>query len=95
MLTGELKGKINRVWEAFWMGGLANPLTVIEQMTYLLFIRRLDELQVQKELQASFTDAAIRDPGLHGGGVRVALEPVQGRGSGDHVFDVYEGQGRV
>lgn len=45
MVTGELKSKIDRVWEAFWTGGISNPLTVIEQMTYLLFIRRLDELR--------------------------------------------------
>lgn len=62
MLTGELKSKIDRVWEAFWTGGLSNPLTVIEQMTYLLFIRRLDELQTAKELQANFTGQPIKDP---------------------------------
>ncbi len=49
MLTSELRSQIDKVWEAFWTGGLSNPLTVIEQMTYLLFIRRLDELQMQKE----------------------------------------------
>ena len=43
MITGDLKSKIDKVWEAFWTGGLSNPLTVIEQMTYLLFIRRLDD----------------------------------------------------
>ena len=49
MITGELKSQIDKVWEAFWTGGLSNPLTVIEQITYLLFIRRLDELQTQKD----------------------------------------------
>jgi type I restriction enzyme M protein len=53
-MTGELKSQIDKVWEAFWTGGLSNPLTVIEQMTYLLFIKRLDELQLTKEEQASF-----------------------------------------
>jgi type I restriction enzyme M protein len=53
MITGELRSQIDKVWEAFWTGGLSNPLTVIEQMTYLLFIRRLDELQTQKESQAN------------------------------------------
>lgn len=62
MITGELKSKIDRVWEAFWTGGLSNPLTVIEQMTYLLFIRRLDELQTAKEQQANFTGQPIQDP---------------------------------
>ncbi len=62
MLTGELKSQIDRVWEAFWTGGLSNPLTVIEQMTYLLFIRRLDELQTQKEQKANLLKQDIEDP---------------------------------
>ena len=43
MLTGELKSKINSLWEIFWTGGITNPLDVIEQMTYLMFIRDLDD----------------------------------------------------
>ena len=62
MLTGELKSKIDRVWDAFWSGGLSNPITVIEQMTFLLFIRRLDDLQTQKEQKATFMKKAIVDP---------------------------------
>ena len=52
MLTGELRNQIDRVWDAFWSGGIANPLEVIEQITYLLFLRRLDELQTLQELKA-------------------------------------------
>src|SRR5580692_11044941 len=62
MITGELKSKIDKAWEAFWTGGLSNPLTVIEQMTYLLFIRRLDELQTQKEQKASFLKKPVESP---------------------------------
>jgi type I restriction enzyme M protein len=62
MITGELKSQIDKVWEAFWTGGLSNPITVIEQMTYLLFIRRLDELQTQKEQKASLLKKPIEDP---------------------------------
>lgn len=40
MITGELKSQVDKIWEAFWTGGISNPLTVIEQFTYLLFIRR-------------------------------------------------------
>lgn len=43
MMTGELKNKIDSLWEIFWTGGLTNPLDVIEQMTYLMFIRDLDD----------------------------------------------------
>ncbi|MGL4745392.1 MAG: type I restriction-modification system subunit M N-terminal domain-containing protein [Dermatophilaceae bacterium] len=47
VITGELKSTIDRVWDAFWSGGISNPLEVIEQITYLLFIRRLDDLQTR------------------------------------------------
>jgi type I restriction enzyme M protein len=55
VITGELKGKIDRVWDAFWSGGISNPLEVIEQITYLLFIRRLDERQTIAEKKALLT----------------------------------------
>jgi type I restriction enzyme M protein len=62
MITGELKSQIDKVWEAFWTGGLSNPLTVIEQMTYLLFIRRLDELHTAKEQKANLLKKTIEEP---------------------------------
>ena len=43
MLTGELRSKVDKIWDAFWSGGIANPLTVIEQITYLLFIIKLTD----------------------------------------------------
>lgn len=49
MLTGELKSQIDRIWDAFWSGGISNPLEVIEQITYLLFLRRLDDLHTLEE----------------------------------------------
>lgn len=54
MITGELKSKIDHIWETFWTGGLANPLSVIEQVTYLLFIKLLDDNQIKKERNAHF-----------------------------------------
>ncbi len=62
MITGELRSKIDKVWEAFWTGGLSNPLLVIEQMTYLLFIRRLDELQTQKEQKSNLLGQPLDEP---------------------------------
>lgn len=55
MITGELKTQVDKIWESFWTGGVSNPLTVIEQFTYLLFIRRLDELELLAEKKASLT----------------------------------------
>lgn len=49
MLTGELKSQIDSIWNTFWSGGISNPLEVIEQITYLLFIRRLDETHTREE----------------------------------------------
>jgi type I restriction enzyme M protein len=52
MLTGEIRSQVDRIWDAFWSGGISNPLEVIEQITYLLFLRRLDELQTLDENRA-------------------------------------------
>ena len=62
MITGELKSKVDRIWDTMWSGGISNPLSVIEQLTYLLFIKRLDELQTLKENKAARTRKPIEDP---------------------------------
>ena len=64
VITGELKSKIDRVWDAFWSGGISNPLEVIEQITYLLFIRRLDDLQTAGGEQGQPHRQADRGPDL-------------------------------
>lgn len=48
MITGELRSQVAAIWDAFWSGGLSNPLVVLEQLTYLLFLRHLDELSAQQ-----------------------------------------------
>lgn len=52
MITGELKNKVDKIWETFWTGGITNPLEVIEQFTYLLFIKGLDETETLNEEEA-------------------------------------------
>lgn len=49
MITGDIKNKIDKIWTDMWAGGIANPLTVIEQITYLMFIRSLDEKELENE----------------------------------------------
>ena len=49
MITGEIKNKIDKIWTDMWAGGVTNPLTVIEQITYLMFIRSLDEKELENE----------------------------------------------
>jgi type I restriction enzyme M protein len=51
----ELKSKIDQLWNKFWSGGISNPLTAIEQITYLLFMKRLDELDLKRQSDADFT----------------------------------------
>ena len=62
MITGEIKSKVDRIWDTMWSGGISNPLSVIEQLTYLLFIKRLDELHTLEENKAARTGKPIREP---------------------------------
>jgi hypothetical protein len=52
MLVGEIKSQIGSIWNDFWAGGLSNPLAVMEQITYLLFIKRLDEPSAASSIAA-------------------------------------------
>lgn len=54
----ELASKIDQLWNKFWSGGISNPLTAIEQITYLLFMKRLDELDLKRQSDADFTGEA-------------------------------------
>ena len=54
MITGELRSRVDKIWEIFWTGGITNPLSVIEQFTYLLFIKGLDDKQTDLERNAEF-----------------------------------------
>ena len=58
MITGAIKSQIDQIWNAFWSGGISNPLEVIEQITYLLFLRRLDDLQTLEENRS----ARLKEP---------------------------------
>src|SRR6187549_3254514 len=62
MITGDIKNRIDRVWDAFWSGGISNPLEVIEQITYLLFVRRLDDLHTLAEKKANRLGKPIEAP---------------------------------
>jgi type I restriction enzyme M protein len=62
MLTGELKNKVDKIWETLWTAGISNPLTVIEQLTYLLFIKGLDDQQLKAEKKAERTGKPVQNP---------------------------------
>ncbi|QXC60782.1 type I restriction-modification system subunit M [Aquihabitans sp. G128] len=68
MITGELKSKIDAVWNDFWSGGISNPLEVMDQLTYLLFIKGLDEAQTRAENKANRLKLPIENPIFPDGG---------------------------
>ena len=77
MIVGEIRNQIDSIWNDFWSGGLSNPLSVMEQITYLLFIKRLDELQTNEERKA----AMLRQPLVR----RIFPEGRDGRGHDERV----------
>lgn len=62
MMTGELKTKIENIWDIFWSSGMTNPLTIVEQITYLLFIKMIDDNEVKKEALAAALEIDVVDP---------------------------------
>jgi type I restriction enzyme M protein len=62
VVTGELRRQVDKVWDAFWSGGIANPIEVVEQITYLLFIKRLDDLQLLEERKAARFGHDVESP---------------------------------
>ena len=62
MITGQLKNKIDSIWDTFFAAGITTPLTVVEQITYLLFIKLLDDNQIKKEATASIFKTAVKNP---------------------------------
>ena len=53
MITGEIKSQVDALWNTFWTGGISNPLEVIEQITYTLFLKRLNDLDTLEENKAT------------------------------------------
>lgn len=77
MVTGELKNKIDSLWEIFWTGGLTNPLDVIEQMTYLMFIRDLDDADNIREKESVMLGLPFQS--IFAGEVAVGERCIEGR----------------
>lgn len=62
MITGEIKNRIDGIWDTFWSGGITTPIRILEQMTYLFFMKMLDDAQVKKEAAANMLGGSIKDP---------------------------------
>ena len=61
MITGEIKNRIDSIWDTFWTGGITNSITILEQMTYLFFAKMLDDAQRMKEASANVMGVAVKD----------------------------------
>ncbi|UWX68147.1 type I restriction-modification system subunit M [Empedobacter stercoris] len=61
MITGEIKSQIDKIWNDFWTGGISNPLTVIEQFTYLIFLKQLDDRQILIEKEIAMLGASHKE----------------------------------
>ena len=62
MITGDIKNRIDSIWDTFWTGGITNSITILEQMTYLFFMKMLDDAQRTKEASANAWGTALKDP---------------------------------
>lgn len=62
MITGDIKNKIDKIWDTFFAAGITNPITVLEQMTYLFFMKMLDDAQTREEANAALFQAPIANP---------------------------------
>lgn len=62
MITGEIKNRIDTIWDTFWTGGITNSITILEQMTYLFFMKMLDDAQRTKEANANVMGVVVKDP---------------------------------
>lgn len=62
MITGEIKNRIDSIWDVFWTGGITNSITILEQMTYLFFMKMLDDAQRTKEANANAFGVSVKDP---------------------------------
>lgn len=62
MITGEIKNQIDRIWDVFWTSGMTNPMNILEQMTYLFFLKMLDDKQRQEEANAAVWGNRLQNP---------------------------------
>ena len=62
MITGEIKNRIDSIWDTFWTGGITNSITILEQMTYLFFMKMLDDSQLKKEATANAMGVKVKEP---------------------------------
>jgi len=89
-MTGELKNKIDGLWEIFWTGGITNPLEVVEQMTYLMFIRDIDSADNIRAKEAAMLGLPFKS--IFDGEVEIGGRKVEGEQLKWSVFHDFPAQ---
>lgn len=87
MIAGDIRNKVDRIWETFWTGGITNPLDVIEQFTYLLFIKQLDDVETTKENEANFLGVPYESM-FPGDCQKYRWSKFKNLGSADEMYDL-------
>lgn len=62
MITGEIKNKIDQIWDVFFVAGITSPIAVLEQMTYIFFMKLLDDKQLNEEALNAFLGQPLKNP---------------------------------
>lgn len=75
MITGELKNKVDSIWDTIWTGGITSPITVLEQITYLMFMKLLDDNQLRQESNANLMGVPLTNKVFKDGVCVISEEP--------------------
>ena len=75
MVTGELRNKVDQIWQTIWTGGITSPITVLEQITYLMFMKLLDDNQLKAEANAAALGVALKERVFKDGVCVISEEP--------------------
>ena len=75
MIAGELKRQVDKIWDTLWTAGITSPVTVMEQITYLLFMKLLDDNQLARESNANAFGTAVQDPVFKDGKCVISEQP--------------------
>jgi len=75
MITGELRNKVDQIWQTIWTGGITSPITVLEQITYLMFMKLLDDNQLKAEANAAALGVKLKECVFKDGTCVISEEP--------------------
>lgn len=92
MITGNLKNQVDAIWEMFWSNGVSNPLTVIEHMSYLIFMRALDDVHTARERKARRLGRELQDPVFGADEQDLRWSSFKNEGDAGKVYELVSGR---